>query len=189
MNFSSSRRLSRLECHAGVEIPDVPPLCDRHVARERTAVDEGDAVFAEKTVGAGIINEGRDEENPARCVPRDIRRALRDRRSSRGPTPACDPRGRTITGNARPSDISVNARPALARRLASHTRLAASVSGISRPGTPSSNRQSLSRSRLATRVAAHSAAAAASATRLCHLERIAALLGVGSHHDRHVMIG
>src|ERR1700759_900896 len=54
--------LGRTLHHAGVEIPDVPALGDRHVTGVSTAVDEDDAIFAEQTVGARVIDEARDEE-------------------------------------------------------------------------------------------------------------------------------
>ena len=48
--------------HAGVEIPDVPAIGDRHVASIGAAVDEHDSVLAKQAVFTGIIDETRDEE-------------------------------------------------------------------------------------------------------------------------------
>src|SRR5260221_8675257 len=48
--------------HSRVEVPDIPAIGDRHVARVRPAVDENDAVLAKQAVIAGVIDEARDEE-------------------------------------------------------------------------------------------------------------------------------
>ena len=62
MKFCLFEALAVAEGHAGVEIPDVPAIGDRHVAGIGPAVDEDDAVFAKQTVGTGIVDEAGDEE-------------------------------------------------------------------------------------------------------------------------------
>src|SRR5581483_2037545 len=56
------KALVGIERHARVEIPDVPTVRDRHVARVGLAVDEDDPVLAEQAVAARIIDEGRSKE-------------------------------------------------------------------------------------------------------------------------------
>src|SRR5581483_10548521 len=52
--------LAGIECHARVEIPNVPTVRYRHVAGVGLAADKGDPVLAELAVAAGIIDERGD---------------------------------------------------------------------------------------------------------------------------------
>src|SRR6202035_5194609 len=54
--------LAFAESHAGVEVPDVPAIGDRHVAGIGPAVNDDDTVFAKQAVIAGVVDETRDEE-------------------------------------------------------------------------------------------------------------------------------
>src|ERR1700745_3799914 len=56
------KTLFRARRHAGVEIPDVPAVGDRHVAGIGLAIDESEAVLAEQAVVARIVDETRDKE-------------------------------------------------------------------------------------------------------------------------------
>ena len=54
--------LAFAERHAGVEVPDIPAVGDRHMAGIGPAIDENNAIFAEQTVVPGIIDKAGDEE-------------------------------------------------------------------------------------------------------------------------------
>src|SRR3984885_10742981 len=54
--------LAFAESHAGVEVPDIPAIGDRHMAGIGPAIDDDDAVFAKQAVVVGVVDEARDEE-------------------------------------------------------------------------------------------------------------------------------
>ena len=140
--------LARAVRHSGVEIPDVPAIGDRHVAGVRPAIDEDDAVLAKQAIVGSHNRQSARRRIPAPAGRRDSARSRRDRRVFARPTPACDPRGRTMTGNARSAAMSRQRDRRCATLATSCSRVTAIVAGISRPSIPSSTRCSLSRSRL-----------------------------------------
>src|SRR6185312_7088644 len=56
------KALAFAESHAGVEVPDVPAIGDRHMAGIGPPVDDDDAVFAKQAVATGIVDKARDKE-------------------------------------------------------------------------------------------------------------------------------
>src|SRR5262245_45327083 len=66
LEFSHEPRLFRAFgfalAHPGIEIMNDPVVGKRHVAGERLAVDQGDAVLAEHPVGSAIVDERGDRE-------------------------------------------------------------------------------------------------------------------------------
>src|ERR1700691_5839211 len=66
--------LAFAEGYAGIEVPDVPAIGDRHMAGIGPAVDHDDAVFAKQAVIAGVVDEARDKEfllRPLRKISAD----------------------------------------------------------------------------------------------------------------------
>src|ERR1700753_3209799 len=56
------KALGRALRHAGVEIPDVPAIGDRHVTGVGPAIDEYEPVLAKQAIVVSVVDESRDEE-------------------------------------------------------------------------------------------------------------------------------
>src|ERR1700733_11500318 len=77
--------LAFAESHAGVEVPDIPAIGDRHMAGIGPAVDDDDAVFAKQAVIVGVVDEARDKE----FLLRPLRKISADRGAIVNPGESC----------------------------------------------------------------------------------------------------
>jgi hypothetical protein len=63
--------------HAGVEIVDHPVIRDPHVDGKGPTIDQNDAELAKASIGTAIVDEGRDEECPARLSFEEVQERFR----------------------------------------------------------------------------------------------------------------
>ena len=101
--------LAFAKSHAGVEVPDVPAIGDRHMAGIGPAVDDDDAVFAKQAVLAGSNRQSARRRIPAPVAPVRYRPIAARSSILASPTPACEPSGRTMIGNRSSAATSASA--------------------------------------------------------------------------------